>query len=66
MKSVAYVNMIPTLLQPIKEQQQEMDDLKKPIAENIKYIPNFLLTLFTFIIVKKSLLSYGSQARCPY
>jgi hypothetical protein len=36
MKSVAYANMVPILLQAIKEQQQQMDDLKKLVAEKLK------------------------------
>ncbi len=33
MKSVAYANMTPVLLEAIKEQQQQIDDLKKAIEE---------------------------------
>jgi|GEM_PF-6902112 len=35
-KSVAYSNMIPVLMQAINEQQKEIDDLKKLIAEKLK------------------------------
>ena len=32
-KSVAYANMTPVLLQAIKEQQQQIDELKKEVEE---------------------------------
>jgi hypothetical protein len=32
-KSVAYANMTPVLLQAIKEQQQQIDELKKEIEK---------------------------------
>ncbi|MES2850688.1 MAG: tail fiber domain-containing protein [Bacteroidota bacterium] len=35
-KSVAYANMVPVLLQAIKEQQQQIDELKRLAAASIK------------------------------
>ena len=36
MKSVAYANMVPVLLEAIKDQQQQIDELKKAIEETKK------------------------------
>ncbi len=36
MKSVAYANMTAVLVQAIKEQQQQIDDLKKTVEALIK------------------------------
>ena len=36
MKSVAYANMVPVLLEAIKEQQQQIDELKKIVDQLVK------------------------------